>query len=178
MNNIWLNNVVKEKSPNFDQRKAKDIDLLVIHNISLPAKQFGGTYIVDLFLNKLDISADPSFKSLDGLKVSAHFLINRVGQITQFVALNKRAWHAGVSSFEEREGCNEYSIGIELEGADDILYTDLQYQQLVLLTQQIIKLYPKITVQRIVGHSDIAPNRKTDPGESFDWVRYKKALLT
>ncbi len=171
-NHLWLPNTIKKKSPNFDNRTSDEVSLLVIHNISLPPNKFGGDWISDFFLNQLDISADPAFQEIATLQVSAHFLIRREGQIIQFVALNKRAWHAGVSSFKGREACNDYSIGIELEGTDEIPYTPIQYQQLAVLTQQIMTLYPEIIPQRIVGHCDIAPQRKTDPGQSFDWTHY------
>ena len=174
---IWIEAVEKQISPNFNDRADSNIDLLVIHNISLPPNQFDKDWITPFFLNQLDISASPYFKSIAHLKVSAHFLIRRQGQIIQYVPLNKRAWHAGVSSFKGKERCNDYSIGIELEGTDTLPYTDIQYQKLQELTLKIQKIYPKITLDRITGHTNIAPNRKTDPGESFDWTRYKKSLI-
>ena len=172
----WIDGIKHHITPNCDQRKTQDINLLVIHNISLPPNQFGGKAIDQFFLNKLDENAHPFFKTIRDLKVSAHFVIDRKGEIIQYVALDKRAWHAGVSSFQGIPECNDYSIGIELEGADHIPYTDIQYTKLQHLTQLIQKIYPKITAERIVGHSDIAPTRKTDPGASFDWLRYKKNL--
>jgi AmpD protein len=160
-------------SPNFNERPTPhDISLLVIHNISLPPGQFGTPYICDLFLNQLDLEADPWFSCLDGLKVSAHFLIDRTGHITQFVSCDARAWHAGVSSFEGREQCNDFSIGIELEGTDTVPYTDAQYASLHTLTQILTQHY---RIRAVRGHEHIAPNRKTDPGASFDWVRYHNA---
>lgn len=166
-----------EASPFFDDRDDEsDISLLVIHCISLPAKQFGLPYIRDLFLGRLDCIADDSFQDLQGLQVSAHLLIDRAGKISQFVPFNKRAWHAGVSEYGGRNGCNQFSIGIELEGFDDIAYTDAQYQALSKTSQWLLQQYPKITPLDIVGHSDIAPGRKTDPGPAFDWQRFRKSL--
>ena len=165
-------------SPHFDQRESytpNEIDLLVIHNISLPAKQFGGPYITDLFLGQLDPSAHKSFEEIYQLSVSAHCLIRRDGKIIQYVSFNDRAWHAGVSSYKARKKCNDFSIGIEVEGADDIPYTEEQYQCLSQLTILLKKHYPFI-INNIIGHSDIAPGRKTDPGEAFDW-QYFNSLL-
>jgi len=157
-------------SPNFNERPANTkISLLVIHNISLPPGKFGTPYVTDLFLNRINIAADPWFANLEGLKVSAHFLINRSGHVTQFVSCDKRAWHAGVSCFDGKEQCNDFSIGIELEGTDNIPYTDAQYESLASLTQCLREIYPLSNVR---GHCDIAPERKTDPGPSFDWTRY------
>ncbi len=165
------------ESPHFDERHdPADISLLVIHNISLPPNQFGGGYIQELFLGKLDWNEHWYFKQIEGLRVSSHLLIQRDGQVMQFVPFDKRAWHAGVSNFEGREACNDYSIGIELEGADDIPFTDIQYQKLTEVTKAILKSYPKINKERITGHSDIAPGRKTDPGPFFDWALYKDKI--
>ena len=152
------------------------MDLLVIHGISLPAGHYGGPHIEALFLNRLATQADPSFASLAGLRVSAHFLIRRDGALLQFVATVDRAWHAGVSSFEGRTACNDFSLGIELEGCDDEPYEDAQYAQLVALTLCLQAGYPGISTDRIVGHADIAPGRKTDPGPHFDWALYRRAL--
>ncbi len=164
-------------SPFFNERpNPDDISLLVIHNISLPAGCFGLPYIDDLFSGTLDCSADPSFEDLRGVEVSAHCLIKRDGSITQYVPFDKRAWHAGVSSFDGRSGCNDFSIGIELEGTDDIAYSDAQYESLIVVANCLIKHYPKILKQRITGHSDIAPGRKTDPGASFNWQRFRQGL--
>lgn len=174
----WLEQAEKCISPHYDQREhcdSAEISLLVIHNISLPAKQFGGQYISDLFLGKLDPKAHPSFEEIYQLRVSAHCLIRRDGQIIQYVSFNDRAWHAGVSSYQGKEKCNDFSIGIELEGADDIPYTDEQYQQLSQLTLSLITAYPLIT-DNITGHSDIAPGRKTDPGDAFDWQKYQQMI--
>ncbi|HEB28049.1 MAG TPA: 1,6-anhydro-N-acetylmuramyl-L-alanine amidase AmpD [Porticoccus sp.] len=173
----WLDNVRQVPSSNCNQRPDNtDINLLVIHNISLPAGEFGGDCVERLFTNCLDCESHPDFDSLRDLQVSSHFFINRDGDVTQFVPMNLRAWHAGRSSFNGRQACNDYSIGIELEGTDDCVYTDSQYQALISLTKQLISAYPDITRDRIVGHSDIAPGRKTDPGPTFDWALYKSSL--
>lgn len=164
-------------SSNFNERPpASIIDLLVIHNISLPPGQFGGGCVEALFCNRLDCDTDPAFDGLRGLAVSAHLLIDRNGAITQFVSFHQRAWHAGVSCFEGRSGCNDFSIGIELEGTDTLPYTDVQYTQLARVTQLLCEHFPALTPSRIVGHSDIAPERKTDPGPAFDWERYRRLI--
>ncbi len=174
----WLDQAKRVVSPNVDARTdINDISLLVIHNISLPPEQFGGPYIAQLFSNCLDPDEHAYFRDIYQLKVSSHLLIDREGQITQFVPFHKRAWHAGVSKFEGREGCNDFSIGIELEGADHIPFSEEQYKVLAAVTRQIIALYPKIKADRIVGHSDIAPGRKTDPGPAFDWQKYRQLLI-
>jgi len=174
-----LENVTFLPSPNFNQRPDEgDIHLLVIHNISLPPGQFGTGDIQALFLNGLDYDQHPYFDTLRGLEVSSHLLIERDGKVTQFVPFHQRAWHAGVSEYEGRSNCNDYSIGIELEGTDQSGFTDAQYRRLVELSAIIINTYPNIGEKHIVGHSDIAPGRKTDPGESFDWARYRLALNT
>jgi AmpD protein len=166
-------------SPNADERPAGiEPDLLVIHNISLPPGRFGGPWIEQLFLNQLDPSADPFFATITKLRVSAHLLIRRDGELLQFVALGRRAWHAGRSSFQGRPECNDYSIGIELEGTDQIAFSDAQYQRLAETTRLIRARYPAITVDRITGHEHIAPGRKTDPGPAFDWPRYLATLST
>jgi len=164
-------------SPNFNDRPAQtEVSLLVIHNISLPPGQFNTPHIEQLFCNTLDCQAHPSFIGLEQLQVSAHCLIDRGGSICQFVPFDKRAWHAGESNFEGVDNCNDYSIGIELEGTDKILYTDAQYHRLAQLAKQIMDSFPHITAQRIVGHCDIAPRRKTDPGGAFDWAHFYKLL--
>lgn len=164
-------------SPNCDARPQNiSIELLVIHGISLPPGEFGGTFIDALFFNRLDSSAHPYFKEIAQLRVSSHVLIRRDGQVIQYVPFNQRAWHAGKSSFNGRENCNDFSIGIELEGADDIPYTTSQYQQLAALTRTLMQHYPNITRDGIVGHSDIAPGRKTDPGVAFDWSFYYRLV--
>lgn len=173
----WINTAKKLESPNAGLRPdEKDISLLVIHNISLPPEQFGGPYIEQLFLNSLDPEKHPYFRDICTLEVSSHLVIDRLGNLTQFVPFNKRAWHAGVSDFKGRNRCNDFSIGIELEGADHIPFTDAQYSVLADVTRQIISHYPMISSDRVVGHSDIAPGRKTDPGPAFDWLRYKQLI--
>lgn len=163
-------------SPNANERPDGEISLLVIHNISLPPGQFGGGHVTELFTNRLDPSAHPFFKEIEGLEVSAHMLIERDGGMTQFVPFDRRAWHAGQSCFDGREACNDFAIGIELEGTDDQPYTDAQYSQLAAVTRALLSEYPELTPERITGHSDIAPGRKTDPGPAFDWVRYRASL--
>ncbi|MBI3547274.1 MAG: 1,6-anhydro-N-acetylmuramyl-L-alanine amidase AmpD [Gammaproteobacteria bacterium] len=163
-------------SPNFDARpEGSPIDLLVIHSISLPPGQFDGSDIEQFFCNKLNIHANPYYTEIKDLKVSAHVLIRRDGELVQFVPLHQRAWHAGQSYCEGRTRINDFSIGIELEGADNVPFTDLQYESLVNLTHAVCKTYPAITPSRIYGHSDIAPGRKSDPGPFFNWQRYLKA---
>lgn len=158
------------ESPNCDERPAgAGIDLLVIHAISLPPGEFGGAAIADLFLNRLDTRAHPYFAALAGVRVSAHFFIDRHGAPVQFVPCGKRAWHAGVSSWNGRPRCNDYSIGIELEGCDELPFEDAQYSTLASLTRALRRSY---RVASIAGHSDVAPGRKTDPGTHFDWARY------
>lgn len=174
--NGWLGDVCHCPSPNFNQRpQGREISLLVIHNISLPAGEFGTGYIQQLFTNTLDCNAHPTFGDLEGITVSAHCLIERDGKIVQFVSFNERAWHAGVSSFNGRENCNDFSIGIELEGTDELAYTQSQYQALVSITKAIMAKYP-VAEERITGHSNIAPGRKTDPGQAFDWSGYFSML--
>ena len=173
----WLPRARRLPSPNCDERpNPNDISLLVIHNISLPPDQFGGPWIDDLFLNRLDYDAHPYFEQLRELRVSAHCCIFRDGRLTQYVPFNQRAWHAGHSKFDGRERCNDFSIGIELEGCDTKPFTQAQYARLARVTRSLLEGYPKLTRSRIVGHSDIAPSRKTDPGPHFDWVRYRKDL--
>ena len=164
-------------SPNFDDRpEHAPVDLLVIHNISLPPGQYGGPWIDDLFTNRLDPNAHPYFKDLHGMQVSAHILIRRSGEIVQYVPFDKRAWHAGRSNYCGRERCNDFSIGIELEGSDSQAFEDCQYQQLATLIKALLKAYPALSVEHIVGHSDIAPQRKTDPGPHFHWDKLRSLL--
>jgi len=169
----WLmprDGLVHAPSPNADARPdGVVVSLLVIHNISLPPGQFGGPEIVDLFLNRLDVSTHPWLERLRGLCVSAHFLIRRDGHIIQCVSCQQRAWHAGVSAFEGRACCNDFSIGIELEGTDTQPFEDAQYAALARLTRSLRVHYP---IHAVRGHEHIAPGRKTDPGPAFDWVRY------
>jgi N-acetyl-anhydromuramoyl-L-alanine amidase len=164
-------------SPNFDERPAGlTADLLVVHGISLPPNEFGGPWIDRMFTGTLPASAHPFFADLSKSRLSAHALIRRDGQIVQYVPFDARAWHAGRSAYEGRSACNDFSIGIELEGADGILYTDAQYASLVALTRALLETYPTLSAQRIVGHADIAPGRKSDPWASFDWERYRALL--
>lgn len=164
-------------SPNRSERPdAADISLLVIHNISLPPGQFGGPHITELFCNNLDPGGHPYFAEIAALQVSAHLLIERDGSIIQFVPFAEKAWHAGQSNFCGTPNCNDFSIGIEVEGDDTTPYTERQYGALVQITRALMTAYPGITLDRIVGHCDIARGRKTDPGEAFDWARYRNAL--
>lgn len=170
--NGWCAGARHLPSPNFDQRPAGSaIELLVIHNISLPPGQFGGPYIASLFANTLDHDAHPYFDQLRPLRVSSHFLILRTGELMQFVSADARAWHAGVSLFDGRERCNDFSIGIELEGSDFVPFEPAQYRCLAALTQALLRRYPLVSV---VGHEHIAPGRKTDPGPCFDWLAYRE----
>jgi AmpD protein len=163
-------------SPNCDERPAgTEISLLVIHNISLPPNEFGGNGVIELFTNQIDPLAHAYYQSLSGLKVSSHFFIRRDGSVIQFVPCNMRAWHAGVSSWKGKERCNDFSIGIELEGSDITFFTDAQYSKLASLTKRLCDYYP---IKDIVGHSDIALGRKTDPGPHFNWGRYITELGT
>ena len=169
-------NAEQRASPHCDARPTDEVSLLVIHNISLPPGEFGGRYIDDLFLGRLDPTAHSYFAGIAHLRVSAHACIFRDGRVTQYVPTTQRAWHAGESQFEGRTRCNDFSIGIELEGTDDTPFTDAQYATLTAMTQAVLKVYLKITPKRIVGHSNIAPGRKTDPGPHFDWLRYRSGL--
>ncbi len=178
LNEGLLHGVRQCPSPNHDQRPAGAVvDLLVIHNISLPPGEFGGPWIDDFFTNRLDPRANPYFGGIEDLKVSSHLLIRRSGEIVQYVPFHRRAWHAGQSEFCGRCDCNDFSIGIELEGVDDLAFEEAQYQALTRVTRVLMQHYPGITARRITGHSDIAPGRKTDPGPAFDWGHYH-ALLT
>jgi len=164
-------------SPNYDERPdVNDISLIVIHGISLPQGDYGGPWISDLFTNQLDVNAHSSFTDIEGLKVSSHFVIRRDGELFQFVPVIKRAWHAGVSSYKGRANCNDFSIGIELEGVDDKPYEVAQYDRLVELIHTLTDALPKLDDDAITGHADIAPGRKTDPGAAFDWGLLRKKL--
>lgn len=168
-----LQDVVYKESPNFNERpKNQEIDLIVIHSISLPPRIYNRDHIEQFFLNKLDVSLHSFYEEIKDLKVSAHILIKRSGEVIQFVPFNKRAWHAGKSSFNGVHDCNNFSIGIELEGSDEDHFEDEQYETLCRLTSILMSEYNLITKERIKGHSDIAPGRKTDPGNLFDWSRY------
>ena len=177
--NGWLNIAQKIPSPNFNRRPENTgVSLLVIHNISLPPGEFGGGFVQQFFQNTLDAHAHPYFETIASLQVSAHLFIERDGKVTQFVSFADRAWHAGASSYDGVANCNDYSIGIELEGTDDQPYTDAQYSQLAKVTRQLLLTYPTLTPARITGHDHIAPGRKTDPGPAFDWSRYSASLGT
>ncbi|SDX07542.1 AmpD protein [Thiocapsa roseopersicina] len=173
----WLEGAERRPSPSQDARPpGTEIDLLVIHNISLPPGDFSGDWIDDLFLDRLDPAAHPYFREIAGLRVSAHLLIRRNGRLLQYVPFEQRAWHAGVSRFAGRERCNDFSIGIELEGTDDRPFTEAQYARLAECTRHILRRYPGITEERIAGHAAIAPDRKTDPGPAFDWNRFRRSI--
>mgnify|MGYP000355574656 CR=1 FL=1 len=164
-------------SPNRDARPdGAEPELLVIHGISLPPGEYGGSQIEDLFLNRLDWDAHPYFGEIRGLEVSAHLLIRRDGELVQFVPFTERAWHAGDSCFRGRYRCNDFSIGIELEGEDDTPYADAQYTALTAATSALLEAYPALSARQIAGHSDLAPGRKTDPGPAFDWLRLYDGL--
>lgn len=169
----WVRAARVLPSPNFEARPAGAVPtLIVVHNISLPPGEFGGNAIADLFLNRLDCDAHPYFDAhLRGLRVSSHFVIRRDGALEQFVSCEARAWHAGVSNFFGRERCNDFSIGIELEGADDQAFEPAQYTALAALVEAARARYP---IEALAGHSDIAPGRKTDPGPHFDWTRLQR----
>jgi AmpD protein len=161
-------------SPNCDERPpGVAVTLLVLHNISLPPGEFGGDAVVQLFTNSLDCTAHPYYATLAGLRVSAHFLVRRSGELLQFVPCVRRAWHAGASAWGSRERCNDFSIGIELEGTDEVPYAEAQYSVLAELARALRVAYP---IADVVGHSDIAPARKTDPGPSFDWPRFRASI--
>jgi N-acetyl-anhydromuramoyl-L-alanine amidase len=162
------------ESPNCDERPHDaSITLVVVHGISLPPGEFGGSGIIDLFTNRLDANAHPSYAPIATLRVSAHFVIRRDGELLQFVPCGKRAWHAGVSSWQEHERCNDFSVGIELEGADTVPYASAQYRMLARLLKA---LYRRYAFRHVAGHSDIAPGRKTDPGPAFDWPRLARLI--
>ncbi len=164
-------------SPNHDERpNGTAVDLIVVHGISLPPGEFGGPWIDALFTNTLDPDAHPYFRAIAELRVSAHLLIRRDGDLTQYVPFQRRAWHAGASNFAGRSRCNDFSIGIELEGADHIPYEDRQYSRLTKVIIALRTAYPTLTPDRLVGHADIAPGRKTDPGPAFDWARLRRLL--
>jgi len=164
-------------SPNQDDRPAGvQPDLIILHGISLPPGEYGGDFIESLFTNCLDWDAHPYFAEIRDVRVSAHLLIRRSGDLLQFVPFERRAWHAGESSFRGRSCCNDYSIGIELEGTDDTTYTDEQYSILVAVIAAICESYPEISARQIAGHCDVAPGRKTDPGPAFDWLRLYDGL--
>lgn len=164
-------------SPHFDARPTGVLpELIVVHGISLPPGEFGGAWIDRLFTGGLPADAHPSFQDVSRLRVSAHAMIRRDGTIVQYVPFGQRAWHAGQSHYRGRAACNDFSIGIELEGTDDTPYTDLQYEQLAALVEALLATYPSLSINHIAGHSEIAPGRKTDPGPTFDWERWRSIL--
>ncbi len=170
----WIAGARRVLSPNRDSRPAgTEVSLLVVHSISLPRGKYGGDAIERLFTNRLDPAAHPSFAELAGLRVSSHFLIRRDGGLTQFVPLGERAWHAGASRWRARERCNDFSVGVELEGVDDGAFADAQYEGLLTLIRTVQVLLP---LREVAGHSDAAPGRKSDPGTRFDWARLLAAL--
>jgi AmpD protein len=173
----WLSPARRVASPNCDERPGNcPAELLVIHGISLPPGEFGGPWIDALFTNALDTGAHPYFREIENLRVSAHVLIRRDGEVVQYVPFDRRAWHAGQSCFDGRERCNDFSIGIELEGSDDRPYEAVQYRVLAEVCEALLSAYPTLSPQRIVGHCDIAPGRKTDPGPHFEWPRLRALL--
>ena len=176
-NKEWLEGVQRVSSPNHDERPpSNQPELVVVHSISLPEGEFGTPHVEALFCNCLDVAAHRSFPEIAALRVSAHALIRRDGALIQFVPFSKRAWHAGVSCFDGRDCCNDFSIGIELEGCDWEPFEEIQYRRLASLLRLLMDTWPLIDVGRIVGHSDIAPGRKTDPGPHFDWEKLRALL--
>lgn len=176
LQNGLLQPVIYRPSSHHDERPSHEINMIVVHGISLPPGEFGSQAVEDFFTGKLDTSQHPYFATIDALKVSSHLFIKRTGEIIQFVPFTKRAWHAGESCFQGRTRCNDFSIGIELEGTDTTPYEREQYEQLGRVIRILMQAYPAITAERIVGHVDIAPGRKTDPGPIFDW-NYLKGKL-
>ncbi|MFK8021222.1 MAG: 1,6-anhydro-N-acetylmuramyl-L-alanine amidase AmpD [Pseudomonadales bacterium] len=177
LKNGWLGGVRRCFSPNFDARPADEtVDLLVVHNISLPPGLFGTQSVEAFFSNCLDATCHDYFKEIAELRVSSHFYVRRNGELSQFVSTEQRAWHAGVSEYAGRVKCNDFSIGVEMEGCDDVPYTFAQYRVLAQLSVRIMEQYPAITVSRITGHENIAPGRKTDPGPAFDWTFFREML--
>ena len=173
-NSGLFDDITHYNSENCNNRRNNTIiDTIIIHCISLPVGSYGNQNIIDLFMNNLDINQDPSFESLKDVKVSSHLLIRRDGEIIQFVPFNLRAWHAGVSKHKERENCNDYSIGIELEGTDKSNFTDTQYKRLNEIIISLKDYYPKIVDENIIGHNEVSPDRKNDPGPFFEWNRIK-----
>jgi AmpD protein len=173
----WIAGARRGVTPNYDDRPdPEDIGLIVIHCISLPPGEFGGPWIDALFANSLNPTAHPYFADIHHLRVSCHTLIRRDGELVQYVPFHKRAYHAGVSCYQNRPACNDFSIGIELEGTETVPYTDIQYHQLANMVNSLLETYPTLSAERITGHSQIAPDRKTDPGPSFDWERFAQSL--
>ena len=172
----WCRQAARYDSPNFDIRPAgSEVELLVVHNISLPAGHFGGPHIADLFTNRVDFAAHPSFAHLRGVTVSAHFLVRRDGAVLQFVSCNARAWHAGQSRFGARAQCNDFSVGVELEGSDFVAFAPAQYEALAALTLALAARYGRLGA--VLGHEHVAPGRKSDPGPFFDWDLFAARLM-
>jgi AmpD protein len=177
-NQHLLTDALYMPSPNCDDRPQDALlSLIVIHNISLPPNEFGGDEVMRLFTNTLDYTQHPFYQAhLTELKVSSHLFIRRTGEIIQFVPFHRRAWHAGVSNYQGQQQCNDFSVGIELEGADNIAYTPVQYLHLINVVQCLIRCYPSLSYEHITGHQHIAPGRKTDPGPAFDWDYFRLGL--
>ena len=174
---VWLPRTRRAPSPNADARpEPEGVELIVLHNISLPPGRFGTGAVEQFFLNTLDTSSDPRFAELDGVRVSGHLFIDRRGAAVQFVPFDRRAWHAGVSSYRGRSNCNDFAIGIELEGTDQRAYTARQYARLIGAVRFLFNRYPQLSIEAIVGHNEIAPGRKTDPGRAFDWQRLYRGM--
>ncbi|MGD8830329.1 MAG: 1,6-anhydro-N-acetylmuramyl-L-alanine amidase AmpD [Pseudomonadales bacterium] len=173
----WLAGTRRLRSPNRNPRPdVTDISLVVIHGISLPPGRFGTGMVEDLFLNRLDVNRDPALADLAGVRVSSHLLISRRGRVTQFVPFDERAWHAGISAWRGREDCNDFAVGIELEGEDARPYTRSQYRRLDSVLKALLARYPRLSRSAIVGHQEVAPGRKTDPGPAFDWPSVLRAV--
>jgi AmpD protein len=172
-----LRGVRQVASPNFDSRPAGvAADLIVVHGISLPPGEFGGPWIDRLFTNSLPAEVHPYFAEVGELRVSAHLVVNRDGAVTQYVSFAERAWHAGKSEYQGREACNDFSVGVELEGTDTLAYDAAQYAALAEVVAALCAAYPRLSPDRLVGHSDIAPGRKTDPGPAFDWPHARRLI--
>jgi AmpD protein len=173
----WVRGARKVPSPNCDSRPRQVVpELIVVHGISLPPGRFGGLFIDELFVNNLNPASDPYFREIAALRVSAHAAISRAGLLTQYVSFAERAWHAGESSYCGRSACNDFAVGIELEGVDDVPYEPVQYERLAALVHALRAAYPTLARTEIVGHSDIAPGRKTDPGPAFDWGLLRRLI--
>ncbi len=176
-NRQWLTSARQVLSPNCDERPdANDIRLIIMHGISLPPNEYGGPYIDQLFTNTLNPDEHPYFAEIQALRVSSHLLIDREGRLTQYVPFDKRAWHAGKSSYAGCENCNDFSIGIELEGCDDEKYAPCQYEIAATVVKLLVQNFSGLSRERVLGHCDVAPGRKTDPGEAFDWEHFRKLL--
>ena len=174
----WLRGAKRLLSPNVDDRPDEDdIALVVVHGISLPPGSFGTGLVEALFTNTLDATAHSALASLAGVRVSSHLLISRRGGVVQFAPFHRRAWHAGQSSYGGRAGCNAFAIGIELEGTDDTPYASAQYRRLAAVVKALFRRYPALSPSRVVGHAEVAPGRKTDPGPAFDWPRLLGSLV-